>query len=130
MPLPFAHTKSFLTWTKYLLTWTNYFLSQAKKFYLLEKRRENDLLAVGKILSVAKKSFSIHSTRKYVIFSLGQNFCLDKNSLSVIKHFVWDKNNFVKADWQGIRFIHVQQFHLVKMCFIFVGSYLSCLVRY
>ena len=43
---------------------------------MLGKRKENDFLAEEKILSMAKKSFSIHFTSKY------KNFVRTKNVLS------------------------------------------------
>ena len=42
-------------------------LSQPKSSYLLGKRIENDILAVEKIFSMAKKSFSIYFTSKYIL---------------------------------------------------------------
>ena len=54
------------------------FCPKLKNCYFLGKRIENGFLVVEKKLSIAKKSFSIHFTSKYVLcFSLGQKpFCL------------------------------------------------------
>ena len=49
------------------------FCSRLKSLYLLVKWMENDFLAMDKIFSSAKKSFSI-LFQKFKLFSLGQNF--------------------------------------------------------
>ncbi len=45
-----------------------FFFPIQKSSYLLGKGTENDFLVMEKILSVAKKSFSIDFTNKYVLF--------------------------------------------------------------
>ena len=68
------------------------FCPKLKNCYFLGKRIENGFLVVEKKLSIAKKSFSIHFTSKYVLcFSLGQKlFCLgEKIFYPGQKNFVW-----------------------------------------
>ena len=104
MPCPSALTKLFSSQTELFLSRTKSRLSHAKKFIFAWEQDREGLFSCGKFFSMAKKSFLIHFTSKYVLFQLRTKFLsgTKKDFVWDKKYFVWDKNDFVQAEGWGI----------------------------